>query len=322
MYLRVFFAGLCGAVFAYEAYATSAPSQTQPVSKYGLIQNVQNYSSNPFWNPNGPYNQRMPQPVYAQGADLNTGDCQRTVSTLVASYCSANNNCIGMTLSQVRPTIMLQLSRLPGHNYATSCAGYLDSEFNSYVSKYANAGPQNGYVAFPAATTANPNLQQTDFKINNPYQIQLPDWTQEMIERKQEIKNLEASTGSTPQLAKNAFPTTAADLSFSERMENKRTGYEPYKDSSAYMQINIESEETYLNRETALQEQRNKLQQLNDQNTMSQEEYCKKYPTDTTRCMQQVAATEPAQDNNNNNNNNNGAGGASSQTPGETVFIL
>ena len=37
----------------------------------------------------------------------------------------------------------------------------------------------------------------------------------------------------------NPFPTTYADLTFSERMENEQQGYEPYKDSVAYHSIKI-----------------------------------------------------------------------------------
>ena len=186
---------LCVGTFVSAANAAPIaqnPTSVQPISQYGLIQNVQNYSSNPFWNPNGPYNQRMPQPVYVQGADLNTADCQRTVGTLVASYCVDNNNCVGMRISDIRPAMMLQLARLPGHNYATSCAGFIDSEFESYVSKYSNAGPSNSYVAFPNATTPNPAIYETEYEIQNPYQIKNRTWNGEEWEKekKERIREL------------------------------------------------------------------------------------------------------------------------------------
>ena len=38
---------------------TSVTATTTLFSKYGQIQNVQNYSSNPFWDPSSPYNQRV-----------------------------------------------------------------------------------------------------------------------------------------------------------------------------------------------------------------------------------------------------------------------
>ena len=44
---------------ATSVTATTFPTTTTPFSKYGQIQNVQNYSSNPFWDPSSPYNQRV-----------------------------------------------------------------------------------------------------------------------------------------------------------------------------------------------------------------------------------------------------------------------
>lgn len=42
-------------------------------------------------------------------------------------------------------------------------------------------------------------------------------------------------------LTAEQFPTTANDVSFSDRMENKAAGYAPYKDASAYMAIELQS---------------------------------------------------------------------------------
>ncbi len=109
-------------------------------STYGEIQPVQKYSSNPYWSKDSPYNQRiMPTPIYATGTDLNTGDCNRVVGNLVASYCASNNNCANKRIADARPTIMVQLSQLPGHNFATSCAGYIDNIFENYKKTYGNA---------------------------------------------------------------------------------------------------------------------------------------------------------------------------------------
>ena len=251
--------GLCILAFGAgaargAAYVNSAP----PIaSQYGLIQNVQNYSSNPFWDPNGPYNQRMPQPIYVQGADLNTGDCQRTVAALVGTYCAMRNNCVDMHLADARPDLMIELSRLPGHNYAGACSGFIDEEFNSYVSKYANAAPRIG-ASFPSGTVQNPDTQNnTEFKLQNPFVPKVDpnapkSWREEMKERQQELKDLQSQNGAgNARLARADFPTTTADLSFSQRMANRAAGYEPYKDSSAYRQLRIESEEAYRARKQA-----------------------------------------------------------------------
>ena len=242
-------------IAAAVATPTMAPAAGTPFSKYGQIQNVQNYSSNPFWNPNGPYNQRMPQPIYVQGADLNTGDCQRTVSALVASECATRNRCVGVTLSDIRPSIMLQLSRLPGHNFATACAGFIDEAFNDYVQNYSNAAPTGNATAFPTATTTNPSLNESEFKIKNPYTPKAPTWNGEswfleMKGREEELKQLQSQNGAgTEKLVRADFPTTYSDLSFTERMENEKAGFEPYKDAKAYVPLgNIESYEDYLAR--------------------------------------------------------------------------
>lgn len=243
MYFKTFlafYALVCGTAIAYQ------PSSA-PFSQYGQIQNVQTYSSNPFWNPSGPYNQRMPQAVYVDGPEMNAGDCQRTVSALMANVCANMNNCVGAQLSDVRPTLMLQLSQLPGHNYATSCAGYIDSEFENYVKKYGHAGTTSGTVPFPAATT--PSNTNNKIEVNNPFEKPLPQWQQDIIERTQELEELQARNGTNMgALKKNDFPTTVADLSFEERLNIKAEGYEPFKDAKAYNSIKLESAEEYNQR--------------------------------------------------------------------------
>ena len=243
MYFKTFFAFytlLYGTAIAYQ------PSSA-PFSQYGQIQNVQTYSSNPFWNPSGPYNQRMPQAVYVDGPEMNAGDCQRTVSAMVANICANMNNCVGAQLSDVRPTLMLQLSQLPGHNYATSCAGYIDSEFENYVKKYGHAGVATGTVAFPDATT--PSNTNSQIEINNPFEKPLPQWQQDVIERTQELEELQARNGGNMgSLKKNDFPKTVADLEFEERLNIKTEGYEPFKEAKVYNSIKLESMEEYKNR--------------------------------------------------------------------------
>lgn len=143
------FAVLCGFC------ANCATAAVSLFSDYGQIQNVQYYSYNPFWTPNSPYNQRMPQPVYVQGTDLNTEDCVRVVSSLVSVQCMVRDNCKDTELSEIRPEIMIQLSKLPGNNYVSACAGFLDGVFDSYVAQFATPQP-NRPTAFPEPTTPNP----------------------------------------------------------------------------------------------------------------------------------------------------------------------
>ena len=270
MYNKLFFA-FCAVFISSLAHGVTST----PFSQYGQIQNVQNYSSNPFWNPNGPYNQRMPQAVYVDGPEINAGDCQRVVSALVANVCATINNCNGAQLSDVRPTLMLQLSQLPGHNYASSCAGYIDSEFENYIKKYGHAGVSSGVVAFPGATA--PSNTGTQIEIKNPFETPTPQWQQDIIERTQELEKLQAQNGgNSGHIEKTAFPTTFADLSFQERMDIKAEGYEPYKDMKAYHPITLEPMEDYVNR-------------MKSYNNESMEEYCKKYP-EQDKCKEYFAS--------------------------------
>lgn len=242
--MRMYNKLLYSLLFAHCYICVAHGATSTPFSQYGVIQNVQNYSSNPFWNPNGPYNQRMPTAVYVDGPEINAGDCQRTVSALVANICATMNNCVGVQLSDVRPSLMLQLSQLPGHAYATSCAGYIDSEFDNYVKKYAHAGVSTGTVAFPDATA--PSNTNTVFEIQNPFSVPTAQWERDVAERTAELEQLHAETGgNTGALAKNAFPATTSDISLTERMNNLTDGYAPYTGKSAYNTLDIQDYEEY-----------------------------------------------------------------------------
>ncbi len=242
---------MVAASFIAPAASTTFPNDPSiPFSKYGQIQNVQNYSSNPFWNPNAPYNQRMPQPVYVQGADLSASDCQTVVAALVQSYCNMRNNCINDSLDDIRPTLTVQLAALPNHNYVGSCIGYLDTEFEKYRTAHSAAIP-TGTVAFPGATAPNAAAAGSEFKIENPLRPvdatwNGDDWEHQMNLRKQELKDLQAQNGAgNEHLEEYDFPTTIADLTYAQRRKNATTGYMPYQDKSAYEQLDVDNiEET------------------------------------------------------------------------------
>ncbi len=249
------------------------------LSQYGQIQNVQNYSSNPFWSPGSQYNQRiMPSPVYVTGPAVSTSDCQTIVANLVAAQCAAQNNCNGMRVADIRPAVMLELSRLPGHNFASSCAGYIDEAFNTYVNQYANAVQP---TAFPTAT-APAQQQNNEFKINNPFAPRIPDWAGDMKERKTELEQLQSQNGAGAEhIAKADFPTTINDVSFTDRMENLAAGYAPYKDAKAYLSLDVESEKDAIARQLETLEARRQLDEIQ----LSPAEYCNKY-FDEDKCPQ------------------------------------
>ena len=210
------------------------------MSKYGEIQSVNKYSSNPFWTPTSPYNQRMPTPIYATGADLNTGDCNRVVQNLVTEYCTNHNNCSGTQLTDARPVIMVQLSQLPGHNFATSCGGYIDSIFEDYKKTYGNTSTNN--IVKPT------QQQKTAIQIENPFTQKKSAYETGVAERTAELEQLQSVTTPTPTVNPTDFPKTVADLSFTDRVANTTAGYEPYKDLSAYKTPQFETEQEYYER--------------------------------------------------------------------------
>jgi hypothetical protein len=254
-----------GAYFARGAIA--AQNAPTAFSTYGLIQPVNKYSSNPFWNTDSPYNQRMPVPVYATGADLNTGDCNRVVETLVATYCASHNYCTDSRINDIRPTVMVQLSQLPGHNFATSCGGYIDSVFENYQKTYGNMSA--GTVQY---TTA-PTVQQTNTaQYKNPLQQKPNAYQTGVAERAAELERLQRATTASPELGPTDFPKTTADLSFTDRLANTTAGYEPYKDLNPYKTPQFESDEEFYER----------LKKLNPT------EYCKHFPTDVETCSKKI----------------------------------
>lgn len=263
----VFFALFC----VSAANSASFPEAPKPFSPYGQIQNVPNYSSNPFWNPNGPYNQRMPQPVYVQGTDVDTGDCQRVVNAIVASYCQTRNNCMSESLSDARPTLIIQLSNIPNHDFVTACSGFIDEAFSNYKKANSIAAPKS-QAAFPTGTVANPSVnQQNQIQMKNPFEQSAPDWAKEMKEREQELKDLQAQNGAgNTNIAKADFPTTIGDYSFQERIQNAQAGYEPYKNAKAYKTINIQMGPDTTAEKCALMEQ--ELQKI--RNTISTLKEC------------------------------------------------
>lgn len=221
--------------------ATAFAAQNVPniMSKYGEIQSVNKYSSNPFWTPNSPYNQRFPTPIYATGPDLNTGDCNRIVQNLVSTYCADRQNCSNLRIADVRPNVMVQLSQLPGHNFATSCGGYIDTIFENYKKTYGNSSAGIVNIVPTQTKTTAPSIQ-----IENPFTTP----TTEFDERAAELERLQRQTTATAAVTPAAFPKTIDDLSFTDRMANASAGYEPYKDLSAYKTPKFETENEYYER--------------------------------------------------------------------------
>lgn len=237
-FFAVSFVALCAC--APVVAAQNAPTF---MSKYGEIQSVNKYSSNPFWSPDSPYNQRFPTPIYATGPDVNTGDCNRIVQNLITEYCASRGDCANARISDVRPHIMVSLSQLPGHNFATSCGGYIDTIFESYQKTYGNSSTGIVNIVPIQNKMAAPSIQ-----IENPFKQTKSAAEIAMDARTAELENLQKKTTAPAMVTPAAFPKTIDDLSFTDRMANTSAGYEPYKDLKSYKTPKFETEDEYYER--------------------------------------------------------------------------
>lgn len=87
-------------------------------------------------------------------------------------------------------------------------------------------------------------------------------------------------------LTPTAFPKTADDLSFTDRMVLKSKAYEPFRDLSAYHDLVVEGEEHFIERQMALAE----IERVADYEDMPLDEYCDNYPLDDENCIQNPGA--------------------------------
>ena len=193
-----------------------------PFSQYGMIQNVQNYANNPFYNPNTAQI-TTPKIVYATGPSLKPDDCTRAVQNIVEIVCSNNNNCQNTTLADVRPSIMIQLSTLPGNNYAYSCSGYIDTIYENYKKR-------TGYPTYMPTTNSFPTAANTTTQ-KSTYQS-----------RAAELKALQSVNAVDTTVNDTDFPTTINDLSRDERIALQEASYADYMDTQAYVSLDLPDE--------------------------------------------------------------------------------
>ncbi|MGI5845887.1 MAG: hypothetical protein ACOX7D_01730 [Alphaproteobacteria bacterium] len=267
-------------IFSVVCCLNSANANIPPFSKYGQIQNVQTYSSNPFFNPNSPYNQKLSKPIYAQGTELNAGECRKVVYSIIAGQCALRNNCDGLSYYDISPAVTVQLSNMTGHNYVASCSGYIQQAFEDYK-KNTFSVPNTG---FPTANTLT-DQQSSTLVLNNPFELKSPAW----VARQQELRDLQRQTGAEDvKIQATRFPATYADLSFTERMANEKAGYEPWKDSKAYQSITLEDEEQRLMREKDEAAARANL--IAEQEKMLKiTDYCKWCYNNNIKCYEDLA---------------------------------
>lgn len=247
------------------------------VSPGSAIDNVQNYSSNPFYSMDGAYNQRFPTPVYLKGPQLGASECISVVESAIWTQCSFRNNCANAALADIRPGVILELSNRTDNNYSTACAGYIDELFNQYRQRMAGAVASANFPAagrpanYGGAAPANPLS----------YYNQMPQWEVDQEIRKGQLRNLQAQNAAPAGLAAASMPSTFEDLSFTERMDIIREGWQDPavgggKKISSFHQIeNLENDKTMLARQKEELDARNELLKKNDF-----AKYCQEHPYD------------------------------------------
>jgi hypothetical protein len=243
------------------------------------IYNVQNYSSSPFYSTGGAYNHRFPAPVYVKGPQLGAAECELAVNSAIWTQCSFRNNCANITLAEIRPAIMLELSNRTDGNY-TSCGGYIDALFNQYRQQTAGAVVSTD---FPSAT--RPADYGSGIQPANPYNYGTltPYYEQAQDMRQYQLQNMQRQVAPQPVApTPTAAPETFADLSFTERMDILREGWQdPAVGKSSYQQItNLENDTEMLTRQETEESLRNQVEREREQllKQTDIDEWCKQYP--------------------------------------------
>ncbi len=212
-------------IFATVFFVTNAFAGT-PFSQYGMIQNVQNYANNPFYNPNTAQI-TTPRIVYANGPALSHDDCTKAVQNVIETVCSTHDFCQTTTLADVRPSIMIKLSTLPGNNYASSCSGYIDTIYENYKKRmgYATSAPMTTNFPTFATKTNNANVSASGKSGYNA--------------RAAELKQMQATNPLDTSVNQSDFPTTVNDLSYQDRMDLITDSYSDYMNAQAYVPLNV-----------------------------------------------------------------------------------
>lgn len=212
------------------------------------MDNVENYSSSPFWSINGPYNQKFPTPVYVKGPSLTAAECQTAVNSAIWTQCSFMNNCVGLTIEDIRPGVIMELTTKTDGNYATSCAAYIDSAFDLYQQRIGGTVMPSDFPV--AGYKPGTNVQNSPRANPFSYGNQVPDYEFEQDLRQAELQAMQRQTAQIPGLTATDMPTTFEDLDFATRMNVINEGFQHPAVGKVpmYAQLNLESDLAMYNR--------------------------------------------------------------------------
>jgi len=274
------------------------------------IQNVQDYSSNPFWTPGGPYNQQViPTPIFVRGPQLGAAECQSAVASAIWTQCQFRNNCAGLRAEDIRHGVIMELSNRRDANYVGACAAFIEPMFEQFRQQTAGMVRQTG---FPAPTRPL-NMSQPGPATAGAwsYHNQLPQHELDQEMRQRQMDTLRQQNEPRPQMFVAQMPMTFDDLSFVERMEITREGFQhaavgQYQQFAGHnrtgMGFDLESDEQMAQRQTleataqAMAEQaRLDAQRLREKVAEGlTPEFCRRWPRDED-CMELQARRDAEQ---------------------------
>jgi hypothetical protein len=207
-------------LFLVGALVLAYGARAQPL--FGpQIQNVQDYSTSPFWHPGGPYNmQIVPTPIFVGGPQLNAAQCQVAVHSAIRTQCQFRNNCRGLRAEDIRPGVIAELASRPGANYVGACAGFINPVFDEFMRQ--NPAP----AGFPAPTRPLAPTPQPVMAGAFGQYAQMPQHELDRLARQRQLEALQQQTTPTPTLVAAQMPMTFDDLPFTERMALIHEGWQ------------------------------------------------------------------------------------------------
>lgn len=104
--------------------------------------------------------------VYSLNNTVSRDDCKRAVKNIIEKVCNDYDDCKTTTLADVRPTIMIKLSTLPGNNYASSCVNYIDNIYENYQKRTTYIPTTNNLRLYE-----HPALSKMEYKNDNIFEV-------------------------------------------------------------------------------------------------------------------------------------------------------
>jgi len=160
----------------------------------------------------GPAQTGFPRPVTVVGSQITAAECLQVVNSAIWTQCALRNNCIGLSLIDIRPSIIMDLNNRGQNNFAVQCQGFIDEAFRAFQAQT----PRVTQTSFPTTQ----NMGAGGFPTVTP--------RTEHEARSIELAQMQMMNAhNMPMgLAPASMPTTFEDLSFIDRWEIQQEGWQ------------------------------------------------------------------------------------------------